>query len=640
MRTGSRTNSVQKQAEQVDLSTAGEPAPSKAKLTRSPIVRRGFRYLSVALGALLVLGLIAPLISVGAYRAQIQKLLELSLGRPVTLGKIHYTLFSGPGFSIDSVTIGEDPRYGLEPCAYVPTLVARVRLDKLLAGRIELAELRLLEPTLNLVKRSEGGWNILEILERLGRRGSRSWGFLPAVEISDARLNFKLGLRKTVLYVDNAAIAAYPDASGKVRVTFEGSPFRSDRSGHGFGVVRGSANWYLKPPAPDANKLEADLLLERTDLSETTTLIEGYDIGIHGVVSSRLSVSGPENNLQISGDLHLENVHRWDLFSVSGEDWHVRYQGTINLASQKAQLETVRSPNPGSTAPVVLQVRVNDFLKQPAWSVLAQLHRAPAGNLLPLAGRMGLGFPPGLAVTGSVDGAVGYSNRSGWNGGLALQDIHASLTDSVALQSSATTLNIANDHVHILPSEIRSETGIAGQIAGDYLISSRSLAVALTLANSPVDSVAQALTSWFSTPPLLPVFQNGSVSGTLRYRSKTAEDPIWNGDLQISKAALRVPGLPVPVRDLSAHVALNNLQADVPRFSAVVAGMAVTGDYHYNPAALHKEHLRLLLPILNLTEAEHLLSAALPPQDFLSRLRWGRRAVPASLAERQPPAVR
>ena len=91
----------------------------------------------------MLLGLVAPLISVGHYRQQIQRSLEASLGRRVTIGSIHYTLFAGPGFSLDQVTIGEDPRYGIEPCAYVPNLVARVQLDKLLLGRIQFAELRL-----------------------------------------------------------------------------------------------------------------------------------------------------------------------------------------------------------------------------------------------------------------------------------------------------------------------------------------------------------------------------------------------------------------------------------------------------------------------------------------------------------------
>jgi len=311
-----------------------------------------------------LLGLVAPLISVGRYRQQIQRSLEASLGRRVTIGSIHYTLFAGPGFSLDQVTIGEDQRYGLEPCAYVPNLVARVQLNKLLVGRIQFAELRFSDPTLNLVKRSDGTWNIVEILERVGSKNTPSWNIFPAIKISDARLNFKFGDRKTVFYMDGTDISTYPQATGKVHIRFAGSPSRTDRSGHGFGMVRGEANWYLQPSSPLSNKLEADLTLERSNLSETITLIEGYDIGIHGSISSHVVVSGPEGALRVRGDLHLEDVHRWDLLPASGEDWHVRYQGDVDLIGHKIQLETV----PGSAntvSPVSLQVRVNDFCRFP-----------------------------------------------------------------------------------------------------------------------------------------------------------------------------------------------------------------------------------------------------------------------------------
>ncbi|HEX6545976.1 MAG TPA: hypothetical protein VF023_06705, partial [Bryobacteraceae bacterium] len=174
--------------------------------------------------AFLVAGSIAPFISADSYGRHIQTLLEQSLGRKVSIGKVHFTLFSGPGFSIEDVTIGEDPRYGIEPCAYVPVLETRLRLDKLLLGQIQFAELRLegadgIEPTLNLVKRADGTWNIVELVRLLGR-GRGHWTFLPALEIADARLNFKFGQRKSLFYVDDADVAAYPESSGKVRIRF------------------------------------------------------------------------------------------------------------------------------------------------------------------------------------------------------------------------------------------------------------------------------------------------------------------------------------------------------------------------------------------------------------------------------------
>ena len=153
------------------------------------------KYASIGIAALLVVGIVAPFIGAGKYGRQIKAALETSLGRHVEIGKVHYTLFSGPGFSIDEVTIGEDPGYGIEPCAYVPTLEARIRLDKLLFGKIQFSSLRLVDPILNAVKRSDGSWNAVELINRLSASESGPPSFLPALEVSDGRINFKFGNR-------------------------------------------------------------------------------------------------------------------------------------------------------------------------------------------------------------------------------------------------------------------------------------------------------------------------------------------------------------------------------------------------------------------------------------------------------------
>jgi AsmA protein len=612
----------------------GVNAHRESPTIRSSNIRRPLKLVLFGLAAVVLLGLVAPFISVGAYRSQIRKSLEASLGRPVTIGSIHYTLFAGPGFSIDDVIIGEDPRYGIEPCAYVPTLVARVRLDKLLAGDVQFAELRLSDPTLNVVKRSDGTWNIVEILERLTSRSTQSWNILPAIQISEARLNFKFGNRKTVFYMDGADVAAYPEATGKVHVVFSGSPSRTDRSGHGFGMVRGEANWYLKPSTPRSNKLEADLALERSNLSETITLIEGYDIGIHGSVSSHVVVSGPEDALQIRGDLRLEDVHRWDLLPASGEDWHVRYSGHIDLLQHKIQLETVPASS-ATPSPVSLQVRVNDFLTAPAWTVLAQFHRAPAQNLLPLATRLGLELPAGLKAAGIVEGAVGYSNRSGWNGGLALEELNASLPDGPALSIPSVTLNVSNDRVHIFPAAANLETGEPIHVTGDYVPSSREVNLSVTLTAAPVQSITKTVSSWFGSPPLFPAIDSGLVSGQLRYKSEPPDPPVWTGDFQLSKAQLRPPGVALPVRGLSAHVLLNGDDVSVPRFSGSIADARIAGEYRYRGGPARNERISVQTSAADISQLEKLFSPILGRQDFFSRFRFGRRSLPAWLASRR-----
>jgi hypothetical protein len=283
---------------------------------------------------------------------------------------------------------------------------------------------------------------------------------------------------------------------------------------------------------------------------------------------------------------------------------------------------------------VSLQVRVNEFLTAPAWSVLAQFHRAPAQNLLPLATRLGLELPSGLKAAGIVEGAVGYSNRSGWNGGLALEELNASLPDGPALSIPSVTLNVSNDRVHIFPATAKLETGEPIHVTGDYVPSSRELSLSVALNAAPVDSLTKSITSWFGSPPLFPALGGGLVSGQLRYKSEPPDAPVWTGDFQLSKAQLKPPGVALPVHDVSAHVLLNAGDVNVPRFSGSIAGARISGEYRYRSRPSPSERIFVQTSTADVSQLDKLFSPALGPQDFFSRFRFGRRSLPSWLASR------
>ena len=164
--------------------------------SRSLRFRRLWRAALFGLGAVALAGIIAPFLDGSRFSGQIQRTLETTLGRKVEFENVRFTFFSGPGFSLQNVTISEDPRYGLEPFAFVPVLQAHIRLDKLLLGRIQFSSLRLVEPSLNLVKRGDETWNVVELVERLSAPRRMPLNLFPVFEVSGVRVNFKLGIRK------------------------------------------------------------------------------------------------------------------------------------------------------------------------------------------------------------------------------------------------------------------------------------------------------------------------------------------------------------------------------------------------------------------------------------------------------------
>ncbi len=605
-----------------------ETTISNAKLS----LRLLWRGALLALAIAVVLGLIAPFIDAARFSGPIQQALESALGRKVQFDSVHFTLFSGPGFSLEHVTISEDPRYGLEPFAYVDTLQARVRIDKLLGGHMRLSSLRLIDPSLNLVKGSDGTWNIVELVERLSAPRRVPLNFLPAFEVSDGRIDFKFGARKTPLYLLGSDLTIYPERSGKLYIQFSGSPARTDRAGNGFGHLRGTANWYMNPRSRTANQLEADLVLDPSNLSELTTLFEGHDLGVHGTISSRVRIQGPSSALRIAGELRLEDVHRWDLLPSRGEDWRIRYQGEVDLRAHQLDLETT-SWHAGELLPVALQMRLNDFLNRPAWSVLARFNNAPIQDLLPLGRRMGLSLPKDLGITGTLQGVIGYSNGSGLGGGVVINDGTATLPNVPALHAAQVNASIAPDRIHFDPALIQSSQGTL-QAGGDYYLTSPRVLASLDAEGFSVEALRRTVDAWFGTPSALALLQSGELTGRLLYSREAANPPSWSGQFQFTNATLNPAGMAVPLRNSQGRVTFDNSTFDLARFSAIVGKRILHAEYRYNSATKRPEHIHLELPSADLDEIESALDPTLRAQGFLARLRLSKRTIPAWLAAR------
>jgi AsmA family len=597
------------------------------------VPRRLIRIGLIAVLLLLIAGLIAPLIDAAQYKDRIREALQASLARKVDFGEIHFALFSGPGFSLEDVTIYEDPRYGLEPFAYVPTLQVRLRIDKLLLGHIQFSSLRLVEPLLNIVKRNDGAWNIVELVERLSTPQRVSLNLFPAVEISAGRLNFKFATRKTTLYVAGSDISIYPERSGKLYIQFSGSPARTDRAGNGFGHLHGTANWYFTPPKATANQLEADLILDPSDLSEIATLLQGYDVGVHGTASGHASIDGPAVALRVSGELRLMDVHRWDLLPAAGEQLRIRYQGNVDLLAHTFSLETLPW-HPNDPTPVVIQARVNDFLAHPAWSILARLNKAPGGNLLPLCMRMGVPLPEGLALTSTVDGAIGYSNRSGLAGGVALNDIVATLPNRPLLRIAFATAKISSGAVHFDPAVIQTPFPGTLHAGADYYPSTRRVVALWNLTAYPVSALNNTVGPWFSAPSALAAFEKGNLTGQLLYTREGTDPALWSGQLNFAHATLSLPALGIPLTQSEGRITFDHSTFNVEHFASSLGEETLRGEYHYNALLKHPEHLRLHASAADLSDIVAALDPTLRAQGLLARLHFGHRAIPVWLAAR------
>ncbi len=596
---------------------------------------RIFIYLAlICVAGFLALSIIAPFVNAARFSASIQRALENSLGRKITFAEVYYRILPVPGFSLEDVEIEEDPSFGLEPFASRCGLEAQLRVDKLLLGEMRVASLRLTSatdgsgPSLNLVKREDGVWNVVEFVQRVTAPRRMPLNLIPVIQVSNGRLNFKLGSRKTTFYVADADISIYPERSGRTVLDFTGSPARTDRAGNGFGYLRGTLNW-----SAEGKDLEADVRLLPSNLGEIATLIEGHDVGVHGTVSSRAQIAGPLNALKVTGELRLQNVHRWDLLPSSGDDWRVPYDGVVDLLAHNLELRTV-PPQAAATVPASVELKVKDVLTKPSWTLMTSLNQAPVESLLPLARRMGLAVPEGVTLAGTVKGVVGYSNDSGFLGEVALDNAVATLPNIPPIAAAGAELKILPDGLHLEPATLRETGGGTMQVGGDYSWTKQHLAASIQVNNVLIDTFKSTAQAWFGVPAALESLsggKEGALTGDLQYDNAV---PGWSGQFQFSAATVAAQGIALPLKQAQGRVVFSPGVLDLTHFSAQAGQMAFEGSYRYNVTAKRQERVHVEIPEADWSQLAAALEPAWKEPGLLARLPFTRRSIPEWLAVR------
>jgi AsmA protein len=109
----------------------------------------------------LILGLLAaPLfINVDSFRPDLEKKLSAALNRPVTIGKLEASIFSG-GASAENITIADDASFNKGPFLQASSLKVGLRLLPLIFSRqLSVTSITVEKPEIVILRNTEGKWN-------------------------------------------------------------------------------------------------------------------------------------------------------------------------------------------------------------------------------------------------------------------------------------------------------------------------------------------------------------------------------------------------------------------------------------------------------------------------------------------------
>ncbi|MGH9660923.1 MAG: hypothetical protein ACRD96_20410, partial [Bryobacteraceae bacterium] len=457
-------------------------------------------------------------------------------------------------------------------------------------GRIEFASLRLADPVVNLVK-TGGRWNFERLVSApVVRR-------LPKIAVRGGRIHFKFDDTKAVFYVTNADLDLTQQSGW--RIEFSGEPARTDRAARGLGRFRGEGVWESR------ERMRLDIELERGAIEELVALVYGRDVGVHGTVSSKVRLDGALDNLDVSGAVRVEGIHRWDQMPPAGMSWPLGVKGKLDAAAQRLELTAG-----GDVLPVMVRYRVSNYMSQPQWGVNVQWTKLPAEPLAAIARHMGAALPEGVRIEGTLDGALGFSSSGGMQGTIAATGGSVTVADRKPVRIEKAHVVVDGDRLELRPAEM--ETG--ARIEARYGWKTGEVEVALTSDGTSLGDLP------LENAPLVGRMSKGEWRGRLRY------DGAWSGNVALRGAEVVVDGLADPVQVESAVVKIDGARVAVEKLDAGIGTTRIEGEYRYEPGAARPHRFRLRVPRLQTAELERILAPSLERREGLIRraLGWGR----------------
>lgn len=520
------------------------------------------RALKIAVPVLVALIALAPYIPAFFLRSRVEAALAASLNRPVNVGDVRFSFFPngpvpGPGFALENVTIHEDQRVGIEPFAYMAEMGASLRILSLLTGKLELSGINLDEANINLVKTAEGQWNFQYLLNSLKSQD----GSIPAFRMRGGRVDFKFGDTKAVFFFKDADLDISPRGDGSMDVRFSGEPSRTDHTAQDFG------RFFIRGEYTAANKLDLQVELQRSSLEETLRLMDPQGFGVHGILALNGHLTGEPSKLEMTGNLELGDVHRWDLLPESGQAWKLPYKATLDLPNEKIDWQSTATDSAFGAS-----FHVENYLRQPQWNATATFQMMPLATLFGIARHMGATLPENLAIDGSVSGSAQYDEPTGLKGQLMLTNASMKLPENEPLQAAEASLEFREGAVHLAPAKITVGETQTAQLEGSVSLTSPH---ALNLRVSSVALNVNAMQS-FGLPsiPVLGESMQGTWKGWARYQEEH-----WTAAAELKAGKLKFDGFADPIDVRTAAVSLTGSSIAISRIAGRIAETPFTASF-------------------------------------------------------------
>jgi len=407
--------------------------------------KRGWIFAAGAV--ILALFVIRP--GAGHLRTRIENSVGTALQRRVEISYVHIHLLPAPGFDLDGFVVHDDPAFGAEPVLRAQEVTAVLRLSSLVRGRMEISRLSLTEPSLNLVRRDDGRWNIENFLERTaqiavaptGKAASEPRPAFPYIEADRGRINFKFGAEKKPYAITDAKYAFWQDSENTWGMRLRGQPVRSDLNLSDTGQIKVSGSWQRAARLYDT-PVQFSAEWDGGQLGQLSKFVSGADRGWRGTVNTSVEFLGTPANLLVRSDGLVQDFHRYDIASSNALDLKTHCEAHYGVEDRS--LRQIFCLSPVGDGSVSLTGDASSPPGAPRYNLHISANRIPVQSVVAMVRRAKKDLPNDLQADGRLEGR--FDLQSGEGGQNPLLEGEGRVTD-LLLHSESEKADFAVDAV-------------------------------------------------------------------------------------------------------------------------------------------------------------------------------------------------
>jgi hypothetical protein len=399
---------------------------------------------AAAVAVLLALFLIRP--GASRLKARIANSIGAALARQVEIGAVHLRLLPQPGFDLEGFVVHDDPSFSAEPVLRAQDVTALLRLTSLLHGHLAISRLSLTEPSLNLVRRSDGRWNIQSFLE--GKAvvplaeppSNHATAGFPYIEADHGRINFKFGSEKKPFALTDASYAFWQDSENSWGMRLKGVPVRTDVNLSDTGKISLSGNW-ARGASLDQTPLHVSLRWDDTQLGQLSKALTGEDRGWRGTVNVSVNGTGTPAKLALQAEGSLRDFRRYDISENAPVE--LRSQCKAVFDARERSLRQVSCQVPLGDRAVEIAGEIGHLSGPRNYDLQVTADRLAMASLLAVVRHAKKDIPKDLEASGTLEANFALRSTDAgklvWSGRGQTSDFH--------LKSAASKTDLAFDGI-------------------------------------------------------------------------------------------------------------------------------------------------------------------------------------------------